>query len=351
MLKAVKYKFDNVPNIYWDFADRHGAIYQTKSYIECLVASDVDLFMILVYDGDELKGGTVVQYGRKILNFPINARIYFGPVVQHYAILKDILMVIGNAVKRDSLLFTINLPAVPTEALSKIGLLDGVKKTVEFLHWDISRPLADLRKSFGKGNKSGINRAQKEGVIVVDIKTEAQVDQFYDVYSMSMNKSSLDPENINYFKSLIFLLRPKGLAAGFLALHPRTKEAIAGRMLLLGTNGGAVFLASGHDPKYRKLRGGNLLMWRCLEFLKSRNFRTADFVGLPKGNTIRTKGLRDSKLSWVGNYGHHHLSLTLTHGNFGLNPKLIIGASLFLKRLLILLRGIGLQGLRPFFNK
>jgi hypothetical protein len=138
------------------------------------------------------------------------------------------------------------------------------------------------------------------------------------------------------------MLGPEGLATGFLALEPQTRQPVAGRMLLMGLHKEATFLASGHNPKYRKLRGGDLLVWHCIEFLKSKGFIVVDFVGLPKDHAVRARSIRDSKLAWTGVNGHRYPSYILTRGNFGLNPKVVLAALSFLKKVLrTILGGFG----------
>lgn len=335
MLKANKWKFSEVPQQYWDFVHKYGTIYQSRPYLECLAISGREPPVVGVFEDGKLIGGAGITLGRKVLNFPINARIYYGPVVEDKQKAVDVLEYIADAIKTTSL--TLSVTALPEHAeilTESIYFSRWHKEDIELLHWDISGSLESLRKALGKGKKSGINRGRKEGIIIEEIESPEQVEQFFHVYSMSMSRSKLDPGTVLRYKNLISMLRPAGLAAGFLALHPQTRKTVAGRFLLLGMHREATFLASGYDPQFQKLRGADLLMWHCVEFLKSKGFVVADFVGLPKGDSSRAQGLRAYKMAWTGVNGRRYPSYALSRGNFGLNPQFVKKASTFSKRII-----------------
>lgn len=340
MLKAVKYKLSEAPQQYWDFVHKYGTIYQSKPYLECLAASGEALLVVGVFENDTLVGGTGISLGRRILGIPVNGRTYYGPVVKDAKLAGDVLKYIVEAIKTASLTFRVIVLPEHAEILAEDSYFSTWhKEDIEFLHWDISSSLESLRKTVGKGKKSGINRAIREGIIIEEIQTPEQVEQFFEVYSMSMDRSGLNPGSQLYYKKLTSMLRPADLAAGFLALHPETRKPVAGRMLLMGMHREATFLASGHNPQYRKLRGTDLLVWHCVEFLKSKRFTVIDFVGLPKGNSPRAKGIRDSKLAWTGINGHRYPSYVLTRGNFGLSPKFVLNAVGLSKKLVKFISG------------
>jgi hypothetical protein len=340
MLNSVKYKLAEVPQSYWDFAHKHGTIYQSKPYLECCMASGREQLVVIVYDGSEIVGGGAVTVGHRILNFPIRTIMYFGPVVVDKKKVADVLHSIVKGLRMTSLTFSVTVLPEQVGVLSKNSeIANWHKQEIEFLHWDISGSVESLRKALAKGKKSGINRARREGIVIKEIETPEHVEQFFEVYSMSMKKSSLDPGSVLYYKNFITIIRPAGMATGFLALHPRTGKPVAGRILLLGMHQDATFLASGHHPQYRKLRGADLLVWHCIEFLKSKGFVVADFIGLPIGDSLRAQGLRASKLAWTGVYGYRYPSYTLSHGNFGLNPKLVLSTLLFSKKVINFVSG------------
>jgi hypothetical protein len=122
---------------------------------------------------------------------------------------------------------------------------------------------------------------------------------------------------------MIEIMKPEGLAAGFLALHPETRQPVAGVMLHLGWKDIARYYSVGQDYEYRNLGSTDFLMWHCLEFLKSKGFTVFDLMGLPKGDSARASGIRHFKCSWAGDSGHRHPSCALTRGNFGLSPQFV----------------------------
>jgi lipid II:glycine glycyltransferase (peptidoglycan interpeptide bridge formation enzyme) len=340
MLKAVKYKFSEASQQYWDFVHKHGTIYQSKPYLECLAASGREPLIVGVFDGDVLVGGVAVTVGRKILNFPISATIYYGPVVKDTQIVSDVLRCIANATKTVSLIFSVTiLPEHADIFAESWELSDWEKKEIEFIKWDISNSLESVWGESGKTKRKNVRRARRDGVIIKEIETPQEVEQSFELYSISMHKSGLDPGSLPYYKNLIDMLKPAGLATGFLALHPESQKPIACSMLLLGMHGEAVHLTKGHDYEFRKFRGPDLLMWHCVEFLKSKGFTVFDLVGLPKGDSPRVKSICEFKLAWTGVYGRRYPSYELSRGNFGLSPKFVLNVLRFSKKLVKFISG------------
>ncbi|MBA7696967.1 hypothetical protein ES703_105625 [subsurface metagenome] len=101
ILHSVKYKPAEVPQSYWDFVHKYGTIYQSKPYVECLTASGKESVIIAVFEDDKLIGGAAVTVKRKILGFPVNAVIYFGPVVEDKQLIGDILICIAKSIKKN----------------------------------------------------------------------------------------------------------------------------------------------------------------------------------------------------------------------------------------------------------
>ncbi len=334
MLKANKYKFSEVPQQYWDFAHKYGTIYQSKPYLSCLAASGRELLIIEVDDGDEIVGGAGFILNRKILNFAYSANSTLGPVVEDTKRTADVLECVAKALK--SSCFQFGIVVWPDYAENLADNLDMSKwsaQEFESLHWDISGSMDSLWKQLAKGKKSGINRGRREGVVIEKIETVQQLRHFHDLYTMSMVRSRLLPQPLEHYENLISVLRPKGLMEGFLALHPKTKQPIATRMLLLGMqHGEATFMASGHDYEFRKLQAPDFLTWHCIEYLKSRGIVMVDFQGLPKDGSPRAEGIRNYKLAWAGDNGRRCPSFVLSRANFGINPKFLQKASGFPKK-------------------
>lgn len=340
MLKAVKYKFSEAPQQYWDFTHKYGTIYQTKPYLECLATSGREPLIVGVFDGEVLVGGVAIIVGRKILNFPINAAIYYGPVVKETQIVSDVLRSIVNATKTASLTFSVTVLPEHADILAESGELSHwQKKEVEFIKWDISNSLESLWRESGKTKRKNVRRARRDGVIIKEIETPQEIEQSFELYSMSMHKGGLDPGSLPYYKNLIDMLKPAGLATGFLALHPESQKPIACSILLLGGHGEAVHLTKGHDYEFRQFRGPDLLIWHCVELLKSKGFTVFDLVGLPKGDSPRAKSICEFKIAWTGVYGRRYPSYLLTRGNFGLSPKFVLNATDLTKKLFKFISG------------
>lgn len=324
MLKAVKYELSEVPQSYWDFVCEYGNLYHSKPYLEFYTASGNKSFVVGVYEDGELVGGTGITIMREILDFPIKITTYFGPVVKDAQRVVDVLLCIAEAIKRMSLFFSIVvLPEYAGILSEDVRLSSWNKQEIEFLYWDISAPLETFWRKLQKGKKAAINRARRECVIIQEIETIEHVKQFQRVYEMSQIRGGRTPTLQIYFENMIKIMKPEGLATGFLALHPETRQPIAGVMLHLGWNGIARYYSVGHDYEYRNLGSTDFLMWHCLQFLKSKGFTVFDLMGLPQGDSGRARGIRHFKTSWAGNNGYIQKTYTISYGSFGLNPRLL----------------------------
>ena len=91
-------------------------------------------------------------------------------------------------------------------------------------------------------------------------------------------------------------------------------------------------MASGHDYEFRNFHAVEVLMWHCIEYLKSRGVVMVDFQGLPRDGSPRAKGIRNYKFEWTGNNGRRYTSFRLRRGNFGINPKLFLKTLLFFQK-------------------
>lgn len=334
MLRAVKYKFSEAPQQYWDFVHEHGTIYQSRLFLGFLAKTSREPSIVAVLDGESIIGGCAVILGPNILGRAFLAGVYFGPVVADTVILADVFNLIADTLRKICISYSITVWPEHAEILAANCNLSGfAKQEVEFLHWDISGSLESLWRALTKRKRKDVNRGRREGVVIKEIETPEEVEQFFELYSMSMRRGGLDPGCLLYYKNLISMLKPAGLATGFLALHPKTMKPIAGKVLLLGMHRDATFLATGHDYQYRKLRGTDLLMWHCVEFLKSKGFIIADLVGLPKGDSVRAEGIRHFKTAWAGDNGHRRASYILSRAVWGLNPNFINGIVSFIKGL------------------
>jgi len=341
MLKCIKYRFSEAPQNYWDFVHEFGTIYQSKPYLNCLAASGKEQMVIAVFEDDKLVGGAGITVGRKILNFPINMGTYFSPVVCNAQKAAAVLKCIADTIKTMCLRFSATaLPGHAKVLAESHELSNWHKREIEFIHWDISDSLESLFKAMKKSKREAVRKARREGAIIKEIETPEEVEQFFELYSASMRKGKLEPGSLLYHKNLISMLKPVGLAAGFLALHPEIRKPIAGIIMLLGMHKEATFAYMGHDYEYRKFCAPDLLWWHCLEFLKSKGFVLADLVGLPKGNSQREQGIRDYKIALTGVNGRRYPSFVLTRGNFGLSPKLVAKASVFSKKVTKFISGV-----------
>jgi hypothetical protein len=334
MLRAVKYKFSEAPQQYWDFVHEHGTIYQSRLFLGFLAKTSREPSIVAVLDGESIVGGCAITLGPNILGRAFRAGVYFGPVVADTTILADVFNLIADTLRKICISYSITVWPEHAEILAANCNLSGfAKQEIEFLHWDISKPIDELWQSLPKDKKASVKRARRDGVVIQEIESKQCVRQFYDLHVMTMGRGGRTPHRLAYYEILFDMLKAEGLIKGFLALHPESRQPIAGVTLLLGMRGEAVHLAIGHNYEFRKLRGSDLLMWQCLEFLKTNGFTMFDLAGLPKGDSTRAEGIRHFKTAWAGNNGRRRPSYILSRAVWGLNPNFINGIVSFIKGL------------------
>lgn len=340
MLRCVKYQFSEAPQEYWDFVHKYGTIFQSKSYLNFQAAITTrEPLVLAIFDDDRIVGGAGVTVGRKVLCFRSGASVFFAPVVADKEKAPIVFNCLTKFMKSMSLYCHVSVLPEHTDILNKDNCFKAWdKKEAEYLYWDISGSLESLWDALSRERKRGVKRGRKEEVIVQEIENDHHVRQFYDLHVMTMGRGGHTPHRLAYYETLFDMLKPEGLVKGFLALHPETRQPIAGVTLLLGMRGEAEHLAIGHNYEFREFRGSDLLMWHCLEFLKSEGYVLFNLFGLPKGDSARAKGIRHFKTTWAGKNGNRLPTYELSRGIFGLNPDFVRRNMGFARRCIHILR-------------
>lgn len=335
MFIATHYNLSDTPQSYWEFIEEYGNIYNSRPYLEGLLANGTNSFVVVVYDNDEIVGGVTVSLGGRVFNLAVNASAHFGPIVKDRRIVGEVLACIARAIKGDSLFFSVCVHPQDAPAFANHPDLSKWKKRqVTFLNWDISADLECLWKELPKGKKSSVNRAKREEVQIEKISTPEQIEQFYALHTMSMTRGEKAAQpSLDYYRNMFRILGPQDFVAGFLALHPHTREPIAAVTLLLGMHKQATYWAVGQDYTHRNLGATDYLVWHCLHFLKDKGYTLFDLVGLPEGNSPRAEGIRHFKTAWAGANGRKEESCVITHSNIKwLNPTLTLALLNFLRK-------------------
>jgi hypothetical protein len=327
MLTATKYTVSNTPPAYWQLIEEHGNIYNSRAYLEAMVANGMNAFVVVVYENNEMVGGATVTLGGRISGIAVNGSAHFGPVVKDHRIAGEALTCIAKAIKGNCLFFTVYVHPHDVSAFEEHPVLSKWRKRrVTYLNWDITPDMDCLWKELPKGKKSSVNRAKREEVKIEKIASTEQIEQFYKLHTMSMTRGEKAAQpSLDYFKNMFNFLGAQDSMAGFLALHPTTREPIAAVTLLLGPRNEATYWAVGQDYTHRNLGATDFLVWHCLQFLKDKGYAMFDLVGLPEGNSSRAEGIRHFKMAWSGANGRKVPSCVITTSNFKLlNPSIIL---------------------------
>ena len=320
MLRCRVCALGDVPPSYWDLVGRYGAVYQTKPYLEALRCSGTQVRVALAYEGEQMQGGAALTLDRHLGPIWYSVDAHYAPVVASPEQAPMVLKCIADRLRSRALRFSITpLPEYAPLFLSTFDFSGWSKTESAYLVWDIAPDLSELTKDLPKGKKAAIKRALRENVVVQEIETADHVEEFYRLHHMSMTRGeSLQAAPLRYYQCLFEMLRPQGMSAGFLALHPSTRQPIAAVVLLLGPNKRAVYRSVGHDYAYRQLGATDLLVSTSLQYLKERGYTKFDLVGLPLGDSARAQGIRHSKVAWAGAHGVEYRSCTCSRSMPGI---------------------------------
>lgn len=136
-----------------------------------------------------------------------------------------------------------------------------------------------------------ISRAMKSGLTLRAAESEADVDEFYRLYSMTRKRVGLPPQPIVFFRQLWKTFYPLGTLQILIA----TKESHALAALLLlkhGKRTSAEYI--GYDWNYLNLNPHHFLFWHAIKAACEGGFEVFDF-----GRTAPTNiGLMDFKKRW-----------------------------------------------------
>ena len=144
---------------------------------------------------------------------------------------------------------------------------------------------------FRKAPTRAIQKAQREGVEVTQIRSPDGLDPFYRLHCMTRRRLGVPVQPRRFFEALWRSIIQREM--GFLLLAHRAGQPIAG-VLFLSWNRNLIYKYAASDPAYVQLRPNNLLIGAAIEWGCQNGYRALDF-----GKTeISQQGLRTFKSGW-----------------------------------------------------
>jgi len=182
-------------------------------------------------------------------------------------------------------------PAVPkqtpgvAQTLQSLGFIPSVEANNSFggtqprcvMKLDISAPLDDVMNSFHQKWRYNIRVAERKGVTVKLSESRADLDAFYELYSITGKRDGFVGWPRPYFDKLWDTLIEPGLARLFLTYHEG--KALSGAIsFLLPPQCWYVFGASGNEG--RNLMPNHAMQWAMIKWAKEHGCSVYDFRGV-----------------------------------------------------------------------
>lgn len=178
---------------------------------------------------------------------------------------------------------------------------------------DLSLPVDEIRKSF-RGNWRGhLNKAEKNGLQIVEGDSDELYSAFTSLYKeMHQRKKFKEQVDVDEFREIQRALESQCKLRIFLSMH--SGQPISGIVVsVLGSKG--IYLLGATSNEGMKLKGSYLTHWKAIEWMKTRGCEVYDLGGIdPKAN----KGTYDFKAGLAGKAGRDVVHV----GQFDLAPNL-----------------------------
>jgi lipid II:glycine glycyltransferase (peptidoglycan interpeptide bridge formation enzyme) len=143
---------------------------------------------------------------------------------------------------------------------------------------DIRPELKDLFAQFKTTWRQNIRVAERKGVTVREVKTDEDLQAYYEVYKETSERDDFFIAELDYHKAILDAFGPKGQAVLYIAEHEG--DVLAARLLIyMGKWCWDMFGASSN--KKRNLKATYLLQYRCLQWAKEHNCDYFDFRVIP----------------------------------------------------------------------
>jgi peptidoglycan pentaglycine glycine transferase (the first glycine) len=143
---------------------------------------------------------------------------------------------------------------------------------------DIRPDLKDLFAKFKTTWRQNIRVAERKGVVVREVKTEEDLQAYYEVYKETSERDDFFIHSIDYHRAILKTFSEKDEGVLYIAEHEG--DVLAARLIIcMGKWCWDMFGASSN--KKRNLKATYLLQYRCLQWAKEHNCDYFDFRVIP----------------------------------------------------------------------
>jgi len=166
---------------------------------------------------------------------------------------------------------------------------------------DLTKPVAELWKQLYKSKRQAVNKAEKNGVVIEEIKDKKFIPIFYNLVKKSYDNSKMPFVDISIFEAVFDILVTKDMCKFFLA---RINDNYVATTCFLTYEGVIYDWYGGVDREFSNYRPNELLEWYTIKWGAENGYQVFDFGGAGKPN--EPYGPRNFKKEFGGilvNYG------------------------------------------------
>lgn len=166
---------------------------------------------------------------------------------------------------------------------------------------DLHKPVDQLWKQLYKSKRQAVKKAEKNGVVIEEIKDRILIPIFYNLVKKSYENSKMPFVDISIFEASFDILVTKGMCMFFLA---RINNNYVAATCFLTYNGIIYDWYGGVDREFSNYRPNELLEWYTIKWGAEKGYKVFDFGGA--GKPDEPYGPRNFKKEFGGdlvNYG------------------------------------------------
>jgi serine/alanine adding enzyme len=290
------------------YSHSHGNIFQTPEMAEVYKQTrDYEPITLAAVDDETdeilgiLMGVLIKETGGFLRVFSARSIIQGGPLFLNSEMSELLLNEYDKIAKKNALFTQIRMMHdIPSLSDS---LREANFKYEDHLNFitDLTKPVDDLWNQLFKSKRQAVNKANKSGVLIEEIKDREFISIFYNIVKKSYYNSKMPFADMSLFESAFDILVPNNLCRFFLAKY---KDNYVAATCFLSYNGTIYDWYGGVDRAFSVYRPNELLEWFTIKWGAENGYRIFDFGGA--GKPDEPYGPREFKKEFGGraiNYG------------------------------------------------
>lgn len=142
---------------------------------------------------------------------------------------------------------------------------------------DLTATEETLRSNLTSGHRNAINGAERRGITIRTSENPADAQEFLDLIHMTAGRRGFRPHSDSYYRSMLLVLMPLGMAKLYLA---EADGRVIAAAISLDYQQTRIYAHAGADPLARKLQAAVPLVWQMMLDAKAAGMTTFDLWGV-----------------------------------------------------------------------